>query len=199
MSLTSDLSPTEKILWKRVRVQLPEGEYPVLVTRPVRGIWRGIEWGMLLFSLVWCSFFGFAVYVVAVHSDEPHSGNLVSGLLVFSGMLLMGLLLLVSVLMERILFRKRLYVLTNRRAVIQEYRCWRAPVLREFILYPHLVRSVRIRPDGSGDIVFTWDTDDENPQSVTPVGFMDVPHASHVYHAIDARVEQVKKQTASEC
>ena len=91
--------------------------------------------------------------------------------------------------------RHAVYVLTNQRAMIQQpVFLSRSPRVRRFPVDASLVRSVRTRTDGSGDIVFGWDKDEDSPK-ITPYGFMDVPEVQRVEAAIDARVQQLQKPT----
>lgn len=187
------LTATEKRLWQRVRAELAEEEYPVLVACPKWRWMRPDDWDVFFFVLFWNAFMCVATGV-ALFNPPAEWGDLILMWVVLGVLGVAGIGLMVAWGWHYYAARHAVYVLTNQRVLIQQpVFCSRTPRVRRFPVDASLVRSVRSRMDGSGDIVFGWDKDEDSPK-ITPYGFMDVPDVRRVETALEARVLQLQKQ-----
>ena len=192
MDTLSDLTAAEKHLWQRVRMEPADGEYPVLVVCPKRRRMRSDDWDGFFFVLFWNALSWFSCGV-ALMRPPSEWGDLIFMWGVLGVLFLAGLGLIVAWGWHYYAARRAVYVLTNQRALIQTpVFLRRTPRVRKFPVDSSLVRSVRTRKDGSGDIVFGWDKDEDSPK-VTPYGFMDVPDVRRVEAALDARIARCEK------
>ena len=186
------LSTAEKHLWQRVRAELAAGEYPVLVAQPKRRRMRPDDWDGVFFVLFWNALSWFCCGI-ALMRPPAEWGDLIWMWGGVGVLFLAGLGLMTAWGWHYYAARAAVYVLTNQRALIQlPVFLSRTPRVRKFPVDASLVRSVRTRKDGSGDIVFGWDNDEDSPK-VTPYGFMDVPDVRRVEAALDSRIVQLQK------
>jgi hypothetical protein len=153
MDTLSDLTAAEKHLWQRVRMEPADGEYPVLVVCPKRRRMRSDDWDGFFFVLFWNALSWFSCGV-ALMRPPSEWGDLIFMWGVLGVLFLAGLGLIVAWGWHYYAARRAVYVLTNQRALIQTpVFLRRTPRVRKFPVDSSLVRSVRIRKDGSGDIV----------------------------------------------
>lgn len=181
-----DLSIFENQLFQKVHTPMQEGEFPILVTKP-KFRWFGDNAILPAFAaLFWNSITIIGTY--AVYSQ----GHLV-GCLFMIPFQLIGIALVGVILYSFTLPQRTTYVLTNQRVIIEERRFWKffGSEPRRIALHRNLIRSTRVRPDGSGDLIFGWDSDPDAPHVVTPYGFMDVPNIRRVESAMDGRLSRL--------
>lgn len=179
-------------MYARARISPSEGEYPVLVTRPRRYWVRKSDIIGLCFTLLWNAIACFALYGTVTQPNMEHAWI---GWAVGIVFLIVGVGMVALWVFYFFEPRYTLYVLTNRRVIIQKPRFLNNyPTLTSYKLHRNLVRSVRHGKGGSGDIVFDWETDADNPHAVTPCGFMDIPDLARVENAIDERVAHMQQE-----
>ena len=179
-------------MYARARFYPVGDEYPVLVTRPRRYLVRKSDIVGLICTLVWNAFACFTLYCMVT---QPHIERAWIGWTVGIVFLIVGVAMVALWVFYFFVPRYTLYVLTNRRVIIQK-PCFlsRTPTLISYKLHRNLVRSVRHGKGGGGDIVFDWEVDADNPHAITPCGFMDIPDLARVENAIDERVAQMQQE-----
>ncbi len=178
-------------MYARARFCSAEGEYPVLVTRPRRYLVRAADVPGLVFTLVWNAL---ACTVLDSMVMQPFMERAWIGWSVGIVFFIVGVQMAAQWVFSFFAPRYTLYVLTNRRVIIQKPSFLsRTPTVTSYKLHRNLVRSVRPGKGGGGDIIFDWEVDADNPCAITPCGFMDIPDLARVENAIDARVAQIKK------
>lgn len=178
-----DLSIFENQLFQKIRTPMQEGEFPVLVTKP-KFRWLADNTLLLLFAcLLWNT-------MVLLGSYFVYRDGHVVGCLFMIPFQLVGIVIIGSILYSLTFPQRTTYVLTNQRVIIEErpFCKFFGSEPRAISLHRNLVRSTRVRPDGSGDLVFGWDSDPDEPHVVTPYGFMDVPDIRRTEAAIDSRI-----------
>ncbi len=80
---------------------------------------------------------------------------------------------------------KRLYVLTNHRAIVQEPCRWRGWRQRTFPLHEHMLHSRICRPGGGGDLLFSVSRDGYGSGDQ---GFIHLPDLQEAHRELNAAI-----------
>ena len=179
------LTDTELALCDREWVErvLQPGEEVLMVCKPQARLWRSEYSDGALFAIVWiAAVCGFSIvlvpHVLAEAFEKP------AGLLVLLFMLPFWLVSAVFISLpwlNRAVARRTIYLLTNRRAVVLAPNYLMRPTQTDYPLVPDMIQDVRVRPDGSGDVVLGYEEcNTRHGTHLEPKGFMRVPQVQQV-------------------
>ncbi len=182
MRLTdTDLNVSERE-WVE-RVLQPEEEL-LLVCKPQARLWRAEYVGGALFAIVWVGIVGMFTVAAVPHVlsqvlEKPAGLLLLLFLLPFW---LVSAAFVMSPWRNRTVEQRTLYLVTNRRAVVLAPSFFRLrPTQKDYPLVPDMIREVKERADGSGDVVLDYEERSTKHGSyMEPVGFLRVPQVSRV-------------------
>jgi hypothetical protein len=194
-TLPAALLPSE--LDDAIRRELAEGERPVWSGQPLPGAFARSAIPLALFGV---PFFGFAVFwtVMAAYgawwgsgspsgSSPPWFGALFP--LFGIPFLVIGAGMLLSPVLARRAARRTVYVLTDRRAIVLEWKPFRGRAVRSYTP-ERLTKMSRIeRRDGSGNLVFESDPDraaQGYPRWTPGHGFIGVSNVAEVERLVRA-------------
>ena len=165
------------------RVVQPDEEL-LLVCKPLARLWRPEYSDGLVFAIFWVSGVGIFTYLLLLYvlPELFESPMLFLVLLFMLPFWLVSLAFITTPWMNRTVAQRTVYLVTSKRAIVLAPTAFfLSPTQKDYPLVPDMIREVKSRPDGSGDVVLNYEEyTTKHGTHWEPVGFMRVPQVAPV-------------------